>query len=117
MLLSIGRFRYIASRAERSRFVCNPVWAFNLAPAFPRRALTLCPQLSMGILPRRYTEIGLFQLAPLRNGKQALEDLTQFILVHYRTIRLGRVFRGCAGNVKGVYGAMRGMLKGRAGDV
>jgi len=32
---------------------------------FPRRALTLCPQLCMSISPRRYTEIGLFQLAPL----------------------------------------------------
>jgi hypothetical protein len=41
LLLSIGRFRYIASRAERWRFVRNSVWAFNLVPAFPRGALTL----------------------------------------------------------------------------
>jgi hypothetical protein len=50
--LVISRFRYIASRAERRRFACNSVWAFNLAPAFPRRALTLCPQLCMGISHR-----------------------------------------------------------------
>jgi len=56
----IGRFRYIASRAERLRFDRNSVRAFNLAPAFPRGALTLCPQLCMGISSRRYTEIGLF---------------------------------------------------------
>ena len=36
------------------------MWAINLAPAFPRVALTLCPQLCMGTLPRRYTDIGLF---------------------------------------------------------
>jgi len=28
----IGRFRYIISRAERRRFACNSVWAFNLLP-------------------------------------------------------------------------------------
>ena len=39
---TMGRFRYIASRAERCRFARNSVWAFNLAPAFPRGALTLC---------------------------------------------------------------------------
>jgi hypothetical protein len=33
----------------------------NLAPAFPRGALTLCPQLCMGISPRRCTETGLFE--------------------------------------------------------
>jgi hypothetical protein len=55
----IGRFRYITSRAERGRFDRNSVWAFNLAPAFPRGALTLCPHLCMGISPRRYTENGL----------------------------------------------------------
>jgi len=49
--LPIGRFRYIASRAERRRFARNSVWAFNLAPAFPRGALTLCPQLCMGFHP------------------------------------------------------------------
>ena len=38
---------------------------------FPRRALTLCPQLCMGISPRRYTEIGLLQLVPLRHGGRA----------------------------------------------
>jgi len=37
-------------------------------PAFLRGALTLCPQLCMGILPRRYTEIGIFQVAALRHG-------------------------------------------------
>jgi hypothetical protein len=37
------------------------VWASNLAPAFPRGALTLRPQRCMGISPRRYTEIGLFK--------------------------------------------------------
>ena len=58
-LFSIGRFRYIASHAERGRFARNSVWAFNLAPAFPRGALMLCPQLRMSISPRRYTEIGL----------------------------------------------------------
>ena len=66
--LSIGRFRYIASRAERSRFARNSVWAFNLAPALPRGALTLCPQLCMGISPRRYIDIGLLQLVPLNCG-------------------------------------------------
>ena len=38
---TIGRFRYTAYRAKRGRFVHNCVWAFNLAPAFPRGALTL----------------------------------------------------------------------------
>jgi hypothetical protein len=28
---------------------------------FPHGALTHCPQLCMGILPRRYKEIGLFE--------------------------------------------------------
>jgi hypothetical protein len=60
----MGRFRYIAFRAERSRFARDSVWAFNLAPAFPRRALTLCPQLCMGISPRPYTEIGLLFAGP-----------------------------------------------------
>jgi hypothetical protein len=40
-------------------FARNSVWAFNLAPAFPCGALTLCPRLCMGISPRRYTEIFL----------------------------------------------------------
>jgi hypothetical protein len=56
---STGRFRYIACRAERRRFARNSAWAFNLAPAFPRGALTLCPQLCICISPRRYTEIGI----------------------------------------------------------
>ena len=30
-----------------------------MSPSFPHGALSLCPQLCMGILPRRYTEIGL----------------------------------------------------------
>jgi hypothetical protein len=34
----------------------------------PHRALTLCPQLCMGIPPRRYTEIGLLHGAPLPPG-------------------------------------------------
>jgi hypothetical protein len=50
-LAPIGRLRYIASRAERRRIARNYVWAFNLAPAFPRGALTLCPQLCLGIQP------------------------------------------------------------------
>jgi hypothetical protein len=57
--LCIGRFRYIASRAERRRFARSSVLAFILTPAFPRGALTLCPQLCMGISARRYTEFGL----------------------------------------------------------
>ena len=40
-------------RVSGRGFVRDSVWAFNLAPAFPRGALTLCPQLCMGILPRR----------------------------------------------------------------
>jgi len=71
--MPIGRFRYIASWGERCRFARNSVWAFNLAPAFPRRALPLCPQLCMGISPKRYTEIG-----PLREDtkvKNALDDV------------------------------------------
>jgi len=32
MCIAIGRFRYIVSRAERRRFACNSVWAFNLLP-------------------------------------------------------------------------------------
>jgi len=44
-----GRFRYVVSRAERRCFARNSVWALNLAPAFPRGALTRCPQLCMGI--------------------------------------------------------------------
>jgi hypothetical protein len=39
------------------------VWAFNMAPAVPRGPLTLCPQLCVGISPRRYTEIGLLPYA------------------------------------------------------
>jgi hypothetical protein len=62
----IGRFRYIAGRAERC-FARNSVWAFNLAPALPHRALTLCPQLCMGISPRRYTEIGPLHFEPSFN--------------------------------------------------
>ena len=31
----------------------NSIWAFNLAPAFPRGALTLLPQLCLGISSRR----------------------------------------------------------------
>ena len=43
-------------RANRSLFGLNrPISVYR----FPRRALTLCPQLCMGISPRRYTEIGL----------------------------------------------------------
>jgi hypothetical protein len=58
-----GRFRYIASRAMRKRFVRNSVWAFNLAPACPRGALTLCRQLCMGVTPGRYSEIGLLSIS------------------------------------------------------
>ena len=54
----IGRFRYIASRAERRRFARNSVWAFSLAPGFPRETLTLCPQLCVGISHRRHTVTG-----------------------------------------------------------
>jgi len=66
---ALGRFRYIASRAERERFARNSVWAFTLAPAFLRGALTPCPQLCMGISPGRYTEIGLLL------GPYLLDDL------------------------------------------
>jgi len=58
-IYTIGRFRCIVSSAECLRFVCNSVWAFTLAPASPRGALTLSPPLCMGISPGRYTEIGL----------------------------------------------------------
>jgi len=51
----------MASHAERRRFVRNSVWAFNLAPAFPRGALMLSPQLCVGISYRRCTKIGLFE--------------------------------------------------------
>ena len=42
---------------------CFRVIAYNRPVSvysFPRRALTLCPQLCMGVSPRQYTEIGLF---------------------------------------------------------
>ena len=61
--VSTGWFRYIAFHAERQHFARNSVWAFNLAPAFPRGALTLCPLLGMGISPRRCTGIGLLFLS------------------------------------------------------
>jgi hypothetical protein len=72
---SIGRIRYIASRAERRRFARNSVWALTLAPAFPRGALTLCPQLCMGITPGRCTEIGLLAVPASSYGIMPETDL------------------------------------------
>jgi hypothetical protein len=55
-LASTSVYRFL----RRALTLCrNSVWAFNLAPAFPHGALTLCPQLCMGISSRRYTETGL----------------------------------------------------------
>ena len=71
----IGRFRYIASRAERRHFGRNSVWAFNVAPVFPCGALTLHPQLCMGISPKRCTEIGLLQGPTADNSSSAAYSL------------------------------------------
>jgi hypothetical protein len=60
---------FLCSKLEYDEPLSN--FAFNRPVSvyrFPRGALTLCPQLCMGISPRRYTEIGLFQLAPLHQG-------------------------------------------------
>jgi hypothetical protein len=58
----------ISSCAERRRFARNSVWAFSQAPAFLRRLLTFCPQLCMGLSPRRFTEIGLLPPLPWGAG-------------------------------------------------
>jgi len=50
--ISIGRFRYIASRAERSHSGRNSAQAFNLASAGPRGALTLCHNSVWAFHPR-----------------------------------------------------------------
>ena len=41
--------------------LCMGIQPGYLAPDFPRGALKSCPQLCMGISPRRYTDIGLLR--------------------------------------------------------
>jgi hypothetical protein len=61
--LTLGRQTMISSANSFTTFIDpgvpgNSVWAFNLAPAVPRGARTLCPRLCNGVSPRGYTEMG-----------------------------------------------------------
>jgi hypothetical protein len=118
----------------------NSVWAFNLAPAFLRGALSLCPPLCMGIAPRQYTEICLLAVlhgAGADEAEQGRERRAGPQRAHRAVLVVRRsaggrglhssIFqrnferflrdKGCSGGVQGVYMAGMEAVLRRLGDV
>jgi hypothetical protein len=50
-----------------------------MAPAFPRGALTLCPQLCMGMSPGRYTKIGLLSDPAMRDAPTEAKKKKKYV--------------------------------------